>query len=101
VNLDLTDNQLAQLVKVAEKLPRDQQKMLVQILSEKMNTRGAASTSLIGSASSPHIGTYKNLYHKLMDTFKKAKVAINPTGLGGKVAVLPKTMQESEGHLKQ
>ena len=51
VQLDLTDNQLSQLVKVAETLPKDQQRMLVQVLTNKLAQ---------GSAKKP--SHYSNLY---------------------------------------
>ena len=37
-SIDFSYNQLVQLVKIAESLPRDQQKMLVQVLSDKVQS---------------------------------------------------------------
>ena len=79
-NVDFTDNQLVQLVKIAETLPRDQQKMLVHVLSEKVKSPKHHAAS----ARSPQ-PNYQGLYQKLMDTFKKVKQ--NTASLGNKGAV--------------
>ena len=83
-NFDLTDNQLVQLVKTAEQLPVDQQKILIQVLSDKMNNNKKSKQ-----------GAYQDLYQKLMDTFKKASKQ------KGKIkGAVPKTVNENDERLK-
>ena len=60
MELDLTDNQLSQLVRVAETLPKDQQRMLVHVLTSKLGG---------GSNKKPSQHYYSNLYQKLVETF--------------------------------
>ena len=83
-NFDLTDNQLVQLVNTAEQLPVDQQKILIQVLSDKMNNNKKSKE-----------GAYQDLYQKLMDTFKKASKQ------KGKIkGAVPKTVIENDERLK-
>ena len=98
-----TDNQLTQLVKVAETLPRDQQKILVQVLSDKINNTKRSSRSPHKTTNNYQHHHYRTLYNQLMDAFKKAKQRMTPmiAGKTGNGAV-PKTLaEEDQQRLKQ
>jgi len=61
------------LVKIADTLPRDQQKLLAAVLSDKVGSTHKQTSAAIKS---PH--KYNSLYQKLLETFKKAKKSVEP-----------------------
>ncbi len=72
-------------MKIADTLPRDQQKLLAAVLSDKVG--GANHEPKSAAAKSPH--KYNSLYQKLLETFKKAKKAVAPIAKSGVVPKMP------------